>query len=90
MQSATQSRSRYWWRVFVDTLDVHDLDGWYCHFCITDYKNNIVFLTILLLQVYVIKCWIYMERMTINKQRYHLFVDFSGYNLTLFAGQLVF
>ena len=27
MQVATQSRSRYWWRAFVDTLDVHDLDG---------------------------------------------------------------
>ena len=27
MQAATQSRSKYWWRVFLDTLDVHDLDG---------------------------------------------------------------
>ena len=28
IQVTTQSgRGRYWWRAFVDTLDVHDLDG---------------------------------------------------------------
>ena len=27
LQSITQSKSRSWWRQFVDTLDIHDLDS---------------------------------------------------------------
>jgi hypothetical protein len=27
LQSITQSKSRSWWRQFVDNLDVHDLDS---------------------------------------------------------------
>ena len=27
LQSVTQSKSRSWWRQFVDNLDVHDLDS---------------------------------------------------------------
>ena len=30
LQSATHSRSKSWWRQFVDTLDVHDLEGEIC------------------------------------------------------------
>ena len=26
LQAAAQSRSRSWWRNFVDTLDIHDLE----------------------------------------------------------------
>ena len=26
LQSATQSRSKSWWRQFVDTIDIHDLE----------------------------------------------------------------
>ncbi len=27
LQAATHSKSRYWWRQFVDTLDIHDLES---------------------------------------------------------------
>ena len=27
LQSVTQSKNRSWWRQFVDTVDVHDLDS---------------------------------------------------------------
>ena len=30
LQSATHSRSKSWWRQFVDTLDIHDLEGEAC------------------------------------------------------------
>ena len=63
MQVATQSRSRYWWRAFVDTLDVHDLDGELVGVAI-----NIVYLVFV--QAYAIKFLICTEMMNRSKLRY--------------------
>ena len=39
LQAATQSRSRSWWRNFVDTVDIHDLEA-ICHLVLDVYTEG--------------------------------------------------